>query len=156
MAKKPGTSTSTNVNLLFKCPVGKSVPGGPFYPDTEYHDLPSETYEHPLIKALIKKGAIMVLSDVETQTGTILAGNLDDATKRAYEAAKRAEEAADKATAAYLEAEKAIKAVQTALDEGDVVTAEENAEFATAMVSDAVNAANDAKKEADSLKSNVK
>lgn len=153
MAKKPETRKTETVNLLFKCPVGKSVPGGPYYPDRQYNDLGAEVYENPLVKSLIKQGMIMVLSDVESQTGTVLAGNLDDATKKAYAAVKRAEEAAKKAEDAYAEVEKALAAMQEA---ADPLEAEETAEMAAAMAQEARDAADDAKKEADGLSASVK
>ena len=46
----------------FKQAVGTSVPGGP-YGYNQTREIPAEALKHPLVKALIGKGKIILLAD---------------------------------------------------------------------------------------------
>lgn len=87
MAKKPEIIENANankarVNLMFKQPVGKSVPGGPYFADILYSDLGPEVYENSLIKGMIQQGLIQVLSDIDPEAQSANSGALLEALNR--------------------------------------------------------------------------
>lgn len=60
------------VNLMFKVPLGKSFPNGPYKAGKVYIGVGPDVYEDPIIAGLIKDGKAIVMTDIDFKTGDLL------------------------------------------------------------------------------------
>ena len=149
MSKKPETEITkaevvkARVNLLFKQPVGKSVPGGPYFPEILYSDLGPEVYENELVKGMIQQGLIQVLSDINPEAQSINSTALAEAVARIQGSVAEAEGWATEAEMWATKSKEAFEALNAAGE--DVISAEEALVAANYAKDQATKAAGEAR-----------